>query len=289
MYTSSTTPRPASTRTFARRRGPAPAIGSLPRGPTSGGRSLQRTPPPGRALRLHGAEHERPGRRPRNPPRRRSLRERRLHRALLRPAQGGTSRPRVRAHDRGRVRGGQAPSSPVSRCDAAAIFPRCRVASREAPERRRFGASVFPHLEISNLGMEARRRDDDEPRGPVALRASPDSSSRPRIASPRSGRPIWSHARRHAARAEWRARPYVIHDVSKAEPTVVLLVKPETSPRRSSRVLRWVRALLPTAVLIVASAPLPSSGDDDLITLDVDAVAEAGPLSLAATLARRPG
>ncbi len=73
------------------------------------------------------------------------------------------------------------------------------------------------------------------------------------------------------------------------DPTVVLLVKPETNPRRSSRVSRWVRALLPTAVLIVASAPLPSASDDDVITLDVDAIADAGPLSLAAFLARRSG
>lgn len=75
--------------------------------------------------------------------------------------------------------------------------------------------------------------------------------------------------------------------MSQGDPTVVLLVKPETSPRRSSRVARWVRVLLPTAVLIVASAPLPPTLGDDLITLDVDAVADAGPLSLAATLARR--
>jgi hypothetical protein len=77
--------------------------------------------------------------------------------------------------------------------------------------------------------------------------------------------------------------------VSRGDPTVVLVVRPGTSARRSSRVSRWIRALLPTALLVVSSAPLPSSGDDDVITLDVDAVADAGPLSLAAALARRAG
>ncbi|HEY6006267.1 MAG TPA: hypothetical protein VIV57_25535 [Anaeromyxobacter sp.] len=69
-------------------------------------------------------------------------------------------------------------------------------------------------------------------------------------------------------------------------PTVVLLVRPDTSPRRSSRVARWVRVLLPTALLIVAAAPLPSRGGDDVITLDVDDVGDAGPLSVAAALSR---
>jgi NAD(P)H-dependent FMN reductase len=71
--------------------------------------------------------------------------------------------------------------------------------------------------------------------------------------------------------------------------TVVLLVGASTSPRRSSRVLRWLRVLLPTALLIVSSAPLPSGDEDDVITLDVDDVADAGPLSLAAALTRESG
>jgi hypothetical protein len=74
--------------------------------------------------------------------------------------------------------------------------------------------------------------------------------------------------------------------VDEGAPTVVLLVTPTTSPRRSSRVSHWVRVLLPSALLIVAAAPLPSSKGEDLITLDVDDVADAGPLSLAAALAR---
>ncbi len=78
-------------------------------------------------------------------------------------------------------------------------------------------------------------------------------------------------------------------DVPRRAPTVVLLVKPGTSPRRSGRVSRWVRALLPSALLVVASAPLAAAPGDDVITLDVDQVADAGPLSLAAALARRTG
>lgn len=78
--------------------------------------------------------------------------------------------------------------------------------------------------------------------------------------------------------------------MSQRDPTVVLLVRPGTSARRSSRVSRWVRALLPTALLVVSAAPLSSGNDDDdVITLDVDAVADAGPLSLAAELVRKSG
>jgi hypothetical protein len=68
---------------------------------------------------------------------------------------------------------------------------------------------------------------------------------------------------------------------------VVLLVSAKTSPRRSSRVSRWVRLLLPTALLIVSARPLSPGAEDDVITLDVDDVADAGPLSVAAALARR--
>ena len=77
-------------------------------------------------------------------------------------------------------------------------------------------------------------------------------------------------------------------DVGRGDPTVVLAVRPGTSLRRSSRISRWVRALLPSALLVVSAAP-PASTADDVITLDVDAVADAGPLSVAAALARRSG
>jgi hypothetical protein len=73
-------------------------------------------------------------------------------------------------------------------------------------------------------------------------------------------------------------------------PVVVLLVHPETSPRRSANLLRWLRWLLPAALLVVSQVPLGPSEATDVITLDADAI-ESGPLSLADALdkARREG
>lgn len=51
--------------------------------------------------------------------------------------------------------------------------------------------------------------------------------------------------------------------------------------------MRWLRALLPAAILLVgtgAGSPL-AEGLEDVISLDADAV-ESGPLSLAHALAR---
>jgi hypothetical protein len=66
--------------------------------------------------------------------------------------------------------------------------------------------------------------------------------------------------------------------------TVVVVVRPGTNPRRSAVLLRWLRWLLPTALLIVsnASVALPQ-GEDDVITLDADAI-ESGPLSVASAI-----
>ena len=74
--------------------------------------------------------------------------------------------------------------------------------------------------------------------------------------------------------------------------TVVVVVSPETNPRRSAVLLRWLRWLLPAALLVVsnASLALPQEGDDDVITLDADAItldADAigsGPLSMASAI-----
>jgi hypothetical protein len=66
--------------------------------------------------------------------------------------------------------------------------------------------------------------------------------------------------------------------------TVVVLVRSSTNFRRSDEILSWLRRLLPTALLVIAPAALPSAAED-VITIDADAV-ESGPLSLADALAR---
>lgn len=70
--------------------------------------------------------------------------------------------------------------------------------------------------------------------------------------------------------------------------TVVLVVNERTSPRRSSEIMRWVRALVPAAFIMVSSAPFVAGARDDVVTLNVDDV-DAGPLSIAAELARPRG
>jgi hypothetical protein len=57
---------------------------------------------------------------------------------------------------------------------------------------------------------------------------------------------------------------------------------------RAREIKRWLRALLPTAVLVASPGALPlgDAGDAcDVVTVDGEA-ADAGPLSLAATIAR---
>jgi hypothetical protein len=55
-------------------------------------------------------------------------------------------------------------------------------------------------------------------------------------------------------------------------PVVVVLVKPNTSPRKTARLLRWLRWLLPTALLVVSQAPTTLTDLDDVVTLGADAV-----------------
>lgn len=74
-------------------------------------------------------------------------------------------------------------------------------------------------------------------------------------------------------------------DSSDSGPTVVVIVRPATSPRRAIEIMRWVRWMLPAAMLIVAPAPVGWADSSEVITIDADAV-ESGPLSLADALAR---
>jgi hypothetical protein len=67
--------------------------------------------------------------------------------------------------------------------------------------------------------------------------------------------------------------------------TVVVVVHPGTNPHRPAEILRWLRWLLPAALLVVAPAAVPLGDAYDVITIDADAV-ESGPLSLADAIAR---
>ena len=70
--------------------------------------------------------------------------------------------------------------------------------------------------------------------------------------------------------------------------TVVLIVGEKTSPRRSGEIMRWIRALLPAALIMVSSAPIAADASDDVVTVRVDDL-DAGPLAVAAELARPRG
>jgi hypothetical protein len=69
--------------------------------------------------------------------------------------------------------------------------------------------------------------------------------------------------------------------------TVVVVVKQGASPRRSAELLRWLRCLLPAALLVVSPAALPVSDGPDVVTLDADAAADAGPLAVAASIVEK--
>ncbi len=67
--------------------------------------------------------------------------------------------------------------------------------------------------------------------------------------------------------------------------TVVLVVRPGASPRRASESRRWIRALVPAALILVSSAPIDAGAADDVVTISADDV-DGGPLAVAAALSR---
>ena len=81
------------------------------------------------------------------------------------------------------------------------------------------------------------------------------------------------------------AVPSFAEIMSEPKEPVVVLVKAGKSPRRTVQVLRWVRWLVPAALLVVSSAVVPVGDADGVITIDADSV-ESGPLSVADALAR---
>jgi hypothetical protein len=67
--------------------------------------------------------------------------------------------------------------------------------------------------------------------------------------------------------------------------TVVLVVRPGANPRRSSEVMRWIRALAPAALIVVSSVAFDAGTSDDMVTLQCDDV-DSGPLAVADALGK---
>jgi hypothetical protein len=76
--------------------------------------------------------------------------------------------------------------------------------------------------------------------------------------------------------------------MSEPNQAVVVVVKPGRTPRRTIQVLKWVRWLVPAALLIVSGGVMPVADASGVITIDADSV-ESGPLSVADALARHHG
>jgi hypothetical protein len=68
-----------------------------------------------------------------------------------------------------------------------------------------------------------------------------------------------------------------------ASPVVLVVRGP--SRRRDGEIRRWIRALVPTALVLVSSVPIDLRAVDDLVTVTSEDV-DAGPLAVAAALAR---
>jgi hypothetical protein len=65
-----------------------------------------------------------------------------------------------------------------------------------------------------------------------------------------------------------------------ATPVIVVLMKATTAVPRRAALLRWLRALVPAALLVVSTTPVEVPGAEDVITLNADAI-ESGPLAVA--------
>jgi anti-sigma factor RsiW len=72
---------------------------------------------------------------------------------------------------------------------------------------------------------------------------------------------------------------------------LVVVLRPGANARRSREVVRWIRALLPAAILLIGPGPsgmLAGDDDDPVLTVDADSV-RSGPLALADALTRNRG
>jgi len=66
---------------------------------------------------------------------------------------------------------------------------------------------------------------------------------------------------------------------------LVIVVRPARDRRRLHEVLRWIRAMVPAAILLVAPGAPPADLPDDASVIQVDADGVDGPLAVASLLA----
>ncbi len=76
--------------------------------------------------------------------------------------------------------------------------------------------------------------------------------------------------------------------MSEGPRVVVVVVKPGAGASRMAALLRWVRWLVPAALLIVSPTPLVRGDSEDVITLNGDAV-DSSPLAVADAIVKARG
>jgi hypothetical protein len=69
-------------------------------------------------------------------------------------------------------------------------------------------------------------------------------------------------------------------------PRLVIVVRPAAAPRRLPEVLGWLRALVPSALLLVSPVSFTARAGEEVIQLDCSDGLD-GPLAVATQLARR--
>jgi hypothetical protein len=81
----------------------------------------------------------------------------------------------------------------------------------------------------------------------------------------------------------------VLYGMSEKPPVVVVLVKSGTTMRQRATLLRWLRGLVPAALLVISQTPIGPMDSAGVVTLSADTI-EAGPLAVAdAILKAREG
>lgn len=70
--------------------------------------------------------------------------------------------------------------------------------------------------------------------------------------------------------------------------TVVVVVRDARSERKAGEIRRWIRALVPAALILISSTPIDLGPGDGVVTVSADDV-EPGPLAVADALTRGRG
>ena len=87
---------------------------------------------------------------------------------------------------------------------------------------------------------------------------------------------------RRESPADW----LVPSGVSEEGKRLVIVIRPAADRRRLPELLRWLKALVPTAILLVAPVTLPDPSEAELVELDCADGLES-PLGVVSALARQ--